>query len=73
GLSGPAGADRLKFQDVDFEVRRGDLTAYLDITNVLNRANPCCTEYSLDEDGQLAVRTAHWLPLVPSLGIVWTF
>ena len=25
GLSGPAGADRLKFQDVDFEVRRGEI------------------------------------------------
>lgn len=57
----------------DFRVRRGELTAYLDVTNLLNHANPCCTEYSLDGDGQLAARTAHWLPLVPSLGIVWTF
>ena len=57
----------------DWKVRRGELTGYLDITNTLNRANPCCTEYSLDENGQLAHRTAHWLPLVPSLGIVWTF
>jgi hypothetical protein len=57
----------------DIEVRKGTLTAYLDITNLLNRQNPCCTEYSLDAEGQLAARTAHWLPLVPSVGVVWTF
>jgi outer membrane receptor protein involved in Fe transport len=55
------------------DLARGDLTAFLEITNLYNRANPCCTEYSLNEDGSLASREAHWLPLVPSLGIVWGF
>ncbi len=56
-----------------FEVRRGELRAFLEITNSLDRTNPCCTEYSLDEQGDLQARTARWLPLVPSLGVVWRF
>lgn len=60
----------------DFAVRRGDLTAFLEVTNLFDRANPCCTEYALDESGALPVlsqRTGNWLPLVPSLGVVWRF
>ncbi|MFQ5548981.1 MAG: TonB-dependent receptor plug domain-containing protein, partial [Woeseia sp.] len=56
-----------------FDVRRGDLTAFLEISNLYNRTNPCCTEYSLNPDGTLASRETQWLPLVPSLGIVWRF
>lgn len=56
-----------------FDVRRGELTAFLEVTNILNRSNPCCIEYSLTSDGELAGRTSHWLPLVPSLGVVWRF
>jgi hypothetical protein len=56
-----------------FDVPRGNFTAYLDVTNALNRANPCCTEYSLGSEGELLSRTRHWLPLVPSLGFVWRF
>jgi outer membrane receptor protein involved in Fe transport len=57
----------------EFEVGRGELNAYLDVTNVLDRDNPCCTEYRLDAEGELASRTSHWLPLLPSLGVVWRF
>jgi hypothetical protein len=57
----------------EFDVTRGDLTAFLEITNLYDRANPCCTEYSLRPDGSLASRESHWLPLVPSLGAVWRF
>jgi hypothetical protein len=57
----------------EFDVTRGDLTAFLEITNLYDRANPCCTEYSLLPDGSLASRESHWLPLVPSLGAVWRF
>ena len=56
-----------------FDLPRGDLTAFLEITNLYDRANPCCTEYSLLPDGSLNSREAHWLPLVPSLGVVWRF
>jgi outer membrane receptor protein involved in Fe transport len=56
-----------------FEVRRGELTAYLEVTNLLDRDNPCCTEYRFDVQGELVSRTSHWLPLLPSLGLVWRF
>lgn len=57
----------------EFEVGRGNLTAFLSVTNALDRNNPCCIEYSLDAQGTLQARTAHWLPLVPSLGVIWKF
>jgi len=57
----------------DFDLARSDLTVFLDVTNVYDRANPCCVEYSLDADGSLASRSKHWLPLVPSLGVIWRF
>jgi outer membrane receptor protein involved in Fe transport len=57
----------------EFDVRRGELNAYLEVTNVLNRENPCCTEYWLGSEDELVSRTSHWLPLIPSLGLVWRF
>ncbi|MCP4299399.1 MAG: TonB-dependent receptor, partial [Gammaproteobacteria bacterium] len=61
----------------DFDLRRGELTAFLEITNLYDRANPCCTEYSLQTGpggtDVLFAREAHWLPIVPSLGVVWRF
>ena len=55
------------------EVKRGELIAYLDVTNLLDRDNPCCTEYHLNAQGELVSRTSHWLPLLPSLGVIWRF
>lgn len=61
----------------DFELSRGDLTVFLEVTNLTNRENPCCTEYSVgfDDDGDplLEASGSTWLPIVPSLGIVWRF
>jgi len=61
----------------DFDVRRGNLTVFLEVTNLYDRDNPCCTEYSVISDPggnqALSAREANWLPLVPSLGVVWRF
>ena len=57
----------------DFTLRRGELTAFLEVSNLYDRKNPCCTEYSITSGPTLLAREAHWLPLVPSLGIVWRF
>ena len=57
----------------EFELGRGSLIAFISVSNALDRRNPCCTEYALDRNGELIARTAHWLPLVPSLGITWKF
>ena len=79
-MSTPRNSDRFAtFASIDlrvsrnFDVGRGDLTAFLTVTNVLNRKNACCAEYSLDAEGALQAQTAHWLPLVPSLGVIWEF
>lgn len=60
-----------------FELQRGDLTLFLELTNLTNRENPCCTEYfvGFDDDGDplLEASESTWLPIVPSLGIVWRF
>lgn len=76
----PRNSDRFAtFSSIDakvsreFDVGRGNLTAFLSVTNMLNRRNACCTEYSIDAEGALRSRTAHWLPIVPSLGVIWTF
>lgn len=54
-----------------------DLAAFLEVTNLYDRQNPCCTEYSLQPGPggttSLIAREAHWLPIVPSLGVVWRF
>ncbi len=57
----------------EFDLPRGDLTTFLEVTNLYDRPNPCCIEYSVRPDGSLASRDKHWLPLVPSLGVVWRF
>jgi outer membrane receptor protein involved in Fe transport len=71
------------FQSVDarvsrrFDLPRGELSAFLEITNLLNHENPCCTEYrvELDENGDpsLVSDGGTWLPIVPSLGVLWRF
>lgn len=71
------------FQSVDvrisrrFDLPRGELTAFLEVTNLLNHENPCCTDYSLrfDENGEPALVSdeENWLPIVPSLGVLWRF
>lgn len=60
----------------DFTLRRGELTAFLEVSNLYNRENPCCTEYSINTDGlgpTLVEQEKDWLPMVPSLGVVWRF
>ncbi|MDZ7768120.1 MAG: TonB-dependent receptor [Woeseiaceae bacterium] len=61
----------------NFDLPRGDLTLFLEVTNLTNRKNACCTEYAvrLDENGDpvLEASESDWLPIVPSLGIVWRF
>jgi hypothetical protein len=60
----------------DITLQRGDLTFFLEISNLYNRDNPCCTEYSVETGTlgpELIAREDHWLPLVPSLGVIWRF
>lgn len=80
----PASGHRLRtYIDVDARIARrfhlgGDssLTAFLEISNVFNRRNECCTEFELDdesEEPELELESIRSLPLLPSLGVIWRF
>jgi len=60
-----------------FDVSRGELTAFVEITNIYNHRNSCCTSYRLQTDDSgnqsLLSNRGNWLPLIPSLGITWQF
>ena len=60
----------------DFPLPRGDLTVFAEVTNAFNRRNACCVDYSYAyPDGTLTLEREyrHWLPLVPSAGVLWKF
>ena len=71
------------FQSLDvrasrrFAMPRGELEAWLEITNLTNHANPCCVDYRIatSPDGapQLDARTRTWLGIVPSIGVLWKY
>jgi outer membrane receptor protein involved in Fe transport len=55
----------------------GELTAFLEVSNVTKRNNDCCVEYQLEDEEVdevfLDVEPRGSLPLVPSLGVLWKF
>ena len=81
---GPRNADRYAhFATLDlrasreFQLRRGALTVHAELSNALDRNNPCCVDFAVERraDGTLELRRDYsdWLPLVPSLGALWKF
>jgi hypothetical protein len=61
----------------DFWLSRGTLNAFLEVSNALNRENPCCEDisYQTTIDGGILLETEvrTWLPLIPSIGVLWKF
>lgn len=61
----------------DFTVKYGSLNVFAEVTNVLDRDNPCCVDYEFETDdtGNIVIDRAFrdWLPLVPSFGVLWKF
>ena len=83
-VPGPRNALRLPtFAAVDwrlsreFNVRRGTLTAFIEVSNTLNRRNVCCIDWDVDEDddGELSLEHSrdYWMPLLPAIGVLWEF
>jgi hypothetical protein len=80
---GVRNGDRLEaFASLDLRVSRtfplriGELTTHAEVTNALNRDNPCCVDYAVTQDGppyRLLRDAQSWLPLVPSIGVLWKF
>lgn len=84
GLTGSRNAERVgRFHSVDlratrvFSLRRGELSAFFELTNALDHRNPCCREFELEPDDAgdivLTQSPVDYLPRVPSLGFVWSF
>jgi outer membrane receptor protein involved in Fe transport len=60
----------------EWTLSHGTLTVHGEVTNAFNRRNPCCTdiEYAVDDGTPTLERELrHWLPLVPSVGVLWKF
>jgi hypothetical protein len=67
----------------DIRVSRGSLTAFVEVTNVFDNNNDCCTEYELEgieEDPEdepvtpnLDLEPVNFLPRLPSIGFTWRF
>ena len=83
-VPGPRNALQLpKYASVDmrlsrtFDVRRGSLTAFVEISNMFNRRNVCCIDWDVEEseDGDLVLESSldYWMPLLPAIGILWEF
>ncbi len=81
---GPRNAARYDdFNSLDFRLTRtfilprGQLDVFAEVTNLLMRENPCCTQYDIVQssagDPVLESNTDSWLPLVPSIGVLWRY
>ena len=81
---GPRNAARYaRFASVDvrasrkFQLGKGTLAVFFELTNALNRRNPCCSDFDLEEDSAgisfLEKNEDDWLPLLPALGFLYEF
>ena len=78
-VPGPRNAERLPtFASLDlrvsrtFDVRRGSLLVFAEVTNALNRSNVCCIDWDIGDDG-LESSLDYWMPLLPAVGLLWEF
>jgi len=81
----PRNARRLQdYRSLDVRAARrfqlpgaGELTIFMEVGNVLNRGNVCCVEYELESEETpeptLDMSTLSYLPITPSLGVIWRF
>ncbi len=84
-VPGPRNAGRHNtFASLDFRVsrtwnlRRGSLMAFFEVSNLTNRRNPCCLDFDFEEDedtGEDVFERGvdYWMPLLPAIGVLWEF
>ena len=60
-----------------FDVRRGTLMAFVEVSNILNRRNHCCIDWDIADgpNGEDVLERGqdYWMPLVPAIGVLWEF
>ncbi|MEL7185369.1 MAG: hypothetical protein AAFN50_02895 [Pseudomonadota bacterium] len=60
-----------------FDLPRGSLSAFIEVSNALNRRNRCCLDWDITEDeaGEDVLERGHdyWMPLLPAIGVLWEF
>ena len=60
-----------------FELKRGSLLAFVEVSNILNRRNECCLDWDLEENiaGEDVLERGqdYWMPLLPAIGVLWEF
>lgn len=60
-----------------FPVKRGTLSIFLEVSNLLDRDNVCCLDWDIADapDGTPELELSHdyWLPRLPAVGILWAF
>jgi TonB dependent receptor/Carboxypeptidase regulatory-like domain/TonB-dependent Receptor Plug Domain len=83
--SGLGGRNEARFPtraaiDLRAEYRRplaiGSLAFTFELMNALNIGNTCCYKLLAEDDGSgvtFTTNTSDWLPLVPSMGVLWEF
>jgi hypothetical protein len=67
--------------DLRAEYRRplevGSLSVSFEVTNAVNIGNTCCRELIAVDDGagntSFMTEKSDWLPIVPSVGVLWEF
>ena len=80
---GPRNGTRLgDYQRLDLRVNRdvatknGRMSFYLEVTNLLDRKNPCCVQAMHETRGterHVVFEESDWLPMMPSFGIQYEF
>ena len=60
-----------------FALNRGVLDVFAEVTNATSKANACCVQYEprVDKNGSVHYGSDvdSWLPLVPSVGVLWRY
>lgn len=61
-----------------FPTNHGEFNLYLEILNLTNRKNVCCTEgfeFDVESDGSVTAipEERFWAPIIPTLGFGWRF
>jgi hypothetical protein len=81
---GPRNAERYaRFATVDirasrkFKLAKGTLSTFFELTNVLNKRNPCCSDFDLEDNNagvlSLEANQDDWLPLLAAAGSFTNF